>query len=240
MARIRSVHPEQWTDDKFVTTSPLARLVAIGVRNEADDNGIFEWNPVKLKMRLLPADNCDMPDLLNELEQSEQIFKFDIKGKAYGMVRNFQKYQKPKKPTFYHPIPTVQLPNGYELNPAYSETSSPPVPHQFGNSPSDGEEEGKEEGVTTSGEVIMSFPLDDGSEYPITRDKVNEYREAYPLVNVESALRAVRQWCRDNPSKRKSRRGATRFLNSWMGRAQADAEKNKTSEPWDERDAALI
>ena len=73
MARIRSIHPEQWTDDQFVTTSPLARLVALGIRNEADDNGVFEWNPIKLKMRLLPADNCDMDSLLGELLSTKQI-----------------------------------------------------------------------------------------------------------------------------------------------------------------------
>jgi hypothetical protein len=49
--RIRSLHPEQFTDDQFVSCSPLARLLALGVRNQSDDNGIFEWNPVKLKMR---------------------------------------------------------------------------------------------------------------------------------------------------------------------------------------------
>lgn len=139
MARIRSTHPEQWTDDKFVTCSPLARLVAIGVRNEADDNGVFEWNPVKLKMRLLPADNCDMAELLGELVSTKQVLRFTVKGKDYAIIRNFQKYQKPKKPTFYYPVPTEQLPNEYELNKDYSPTSSPPVPHQSGNSSSDGE-----------------------------------------------------------------------------------------------------
>lgn len=29
MARIRSTHPEQWSDDQFVSCSPLARLLAL-------------------------------------------------------------------------------------------------------------------------------------------------------------------------------------------------------------------
>ena len=139
MARIRSIHPEQWTDDQFVTTSPLARLIALGVRNEADDNGIFEWNPIKLKMRLLPADNCDVGVLLSELEATNQIWRYEVGGRHYGMIRSFQRYQKPKKPTFYYPTPSVPLPNGYELSKLYFQSGSVPVPHQYGNSPSDGE-----------------------------------------------------------------------------------------------------
>ena len=58
MARIRSLHPGQWTDEAFVAVSPLARLLALGLRNEADDEGVFPWKPVTLRMRLLPADNA--------------------------------------------------------------------------------------------------------------------------------------------------------------------------------------
>lgn len=155
MARIRSTHPEQWTDDKFVTCSPLARLFAIAIRNEADDNGIFEWNPIKLKMRLLPADNCDVTELLKELLTSDQVFRFEINSKAYGMIRSFHKYQRPKSPTFIHPVPTEALPKGYELSkshfPPYngqdSGTSSEEVPKDYGKVPSEErrEEKGREE-----------------------------------------------------------------------------------------------
>lgn len=146
MARIRSVHPEQWTDDQFVTCSPHARLLALGIRNEADDNGIFEWNPVKLKMRLLPADNLDIEVLLQELLDTDQVVQYEAEGRRFGMIRSFQRYQKPKKPSFIHPAPSEPLPNGYQLSDKYSTTSSEPVPHQYGNSSSDGGEEGREEG----------------------------------------------------------------------------------------------
>ena len=119
MARIRSTHPGQWTDERFVTCSPLARLLALAVRNEADDNGIFEWKPLTLKMRLFPADSCDVGELLQELEETEQVYRFTVRGKEYGIIRNFTKYQRPKKPTFTYPTPTEALPNGYDLHPAY-------------------------------------------------------------------------------------------------------------------------
>lgn len=144
MPRIRSMHPGQWTDERFVTCSPLARLLAIGVRNEADDNGIFEWKPLTLKMRLFPADNCDVSEMLAELVETEQVFRYRVGNREYGIIRNFTKFQSPKKPSFYHPVPDCPLPDGYALHSSFVPncgpntatgfpTSSPPVPHQSGN-----------------------------------------------------------------------------------------------------------
>ena len=73
MARIRSIHPGQWTDEDFVSLSPFARLLAIALRNEADDQGVFEWKPVTIKIKLFPADNVDVPALLDELVAARQI-----------------------------------------------------------------------------------------------------------------------------------------------------------------------
>jgi len=105
MARIRSTFPGQWTDEDFVECSALARLLVLALRNEADDQGVFEWKPVGLKMRLMPADNIDMSALLSELEERRQIVRFTVHGKVYGAIRNFVRYQKPKKPTKVHPLP---------------------------------------------------------------------------------------------------------------------------------------
>ena len=68
MARIRSIHPGLWTDEAFVSLTPYSRLLFMGIWTECDDMGSFEWSPLKLKMRLLPADNIDAGELLAELE----------------------------------------------------------------------------------------------------------------------------------------------------------------------------
>ena len=106
MARIRSVHPGQWTDVGFVSCSPLARLLAIGLRNEADDHGVFVWDALQLKMRILPADNVDVLALLDELLKYNQVRKFaDQSAKEYGVIRNFRRWQRPEKPKFLYPFP---------------------------------------------------------------------------------------------------------------------------------------
>ncbi|MDD4013313.1 MAG: hypothetical protein PHW14_03875 [Candidatus Omnitrophica bacterium] len=140
-ARIRSVHPEQWTDDEFVQMTPYARLLALAVRNLADDNGVFEANPVKLKMRCLAYDNVDVAALLEEMEAHRQVHLYDAGGRRYGLIRNFAQFQNPKKPSFVYPTPS-NPPDGYELHPEYRAevqneygTSSELVPNQFGTFP---------------------------------------------------------------------------------------------------------
>jgi hypothetical protein len=113
MSRIRSLHPAQWTDEQFVTCTPLARLLAIGLRNEADDHGVFEWKPLTIKMRLLPGDNCDVSVLLEELIATEQITRYTAEGKQFGIIRNFMAFQRPKKPVYRYPVPP-EFPTGTE------------------------------------------------------------------------------------------------------------------------------
>lgn len=123
MSRIRSIHPGLWTDERFVSVSPFARLMFMGILNECDDGGVFEWSPLKLKMRLLPADNVNAGELLDELSNAGSVMAYEIDGKMYGAVRNFCKFQRPKKPTYPNPrLPTVD---------AYTGLSSEPVTHQL-------------------------------------------------------------------------------------------------------------
>lgn len=105
MARIRSIHPGQWTDEAFVSCSAMARLLAIALRNVADDQGVFEWKPLGIKMQIFPADNVDVPTLLAELGESDQIRAFEASGKRYGAIRNFRRWQRPEKPKAVHPLP---------------------------------------------------------------------------------------------------------------------------------------
>lgn len=99
MARIRSVHPSLWTDENFVSMTMAARLFLIGLWNEADDYGLFEWKPVTLKMRLSPADNVDPEELLEEIFSKGFITHYDYKNKRLGVIANFRKYQRPQKPS---------------------------------------------------------------------------------------------------------------------------------------------
>ncbi|WP_155721221.1 hypothetical protein [Gluconobacter oxydans] len=104
MARIRSVHPGLWTDETFVGLPAMARLFLIGLWNEADDNGVFQWKPLTLKMRILPGDNADASELLAIMEEAGIVMRYEAEGASYGAVRNFRRFQRPERPKPVHPI----------------------------------------------------------------------------------------------------------------------------------------
>jgi len=64
------------------------------------------------------------------------------------------------------------------------------------------------------------------SEWTLTAGKLQEYRDAFPGIDVLSECRRARQWLIDNPPRRKTAKGMPRFLNSWLSRAQDRAGRN--------------
>jgi hypothetical protein len=144
MARIRSIHPGLFTDEAFMTASPHARLLIIGIWTEAWDDGVFEWKPLTLKARLFPVDAVNVADLLAELAGLDFVKQFETGGKQYGAIRNFQKYQRPKKP------------NSSRLLPEHMREYVHQVPNQFPTSGEkspqmeDGGWRGEEEGEDTA------------------------------------------------------------------------------------------
>lgn len=164
MARIRSVHPSLFTDEAWVSCSTIARILYIGLWTDADDQGLFEWKPLQLKMRLLPADAANVADLLEELAGVNLLCRFDTGTGSFGAIRDFRRFQRPKKPNSVHLLPP-ELRTYVGLTDDGSEPapSQPPaVPHQF---PTEGEkspqmEDGGEDGDSVSDETGASPPLD--------------------------------------------------------------------------------
>lgn len=121
MARIRSVHPSLFTDERWVGCSPMARLLYIGLLTEADDQGLFEWKPIQIKIRLLPVDNADVGALLAELVAVDLIASLESGGKKLGAIRKFRRFQRPKKPNAQ-----FVLPDEWRTYVSLDEASSPP------------------------------------------------------------------------------------------------------------------
>ena len=69
-------------------------------------------------------------------------------------------------------------------------------------------------------EPFITLTLNDKSEYPFFQKDIDEYKELYPAVDVEQQFRTMKGWCKDNPTKRKTKRGIRKFVNSWLAREQ--------------------
>jgi len=99
LARIRTIKPEIWTDEKFVELSPFARLLFIGLWNFADDEGRMEFRPKRLKLQILPADDLDISALLGEIRRENLVSIYVVDGKEFLSVNGFTKHQKVDKRT---------------------------------------------------------------------------------------------------------------------------------------------
>lgn len=95
MARIRSIKPEVWTDPDVVACSPLARLLWIGSWNHADDYGVLKDDPARLKLQILPADQCDPLELVDELVRKNLLLRrVAPDGTRVLVIRTFCVHQK--------------------------------------------------------------------------------------------------------------------------------------------------
>ena len=67
---------------------------------------------------------------------------------------------------------------------------------------------------------VEALILNDGSEWRPTEALFAEYVRLYQNVDVKQQFNVMRSWCLSNPNKRKTKRGITRFVNSWLTREQ--------------------
>lgn len=88
-----------------MTMSMAAKAAWSILWTECDDHGVFEWKPIVLKARIFPAESLNFADVLAEYEGLGCVMKADVDGKPYGFVRNFCKFQRPKNPSYRHPLP---------------------------------------------------------------------------------------------------------------------------------------
>lgn len=73
---------------------------------------------------------------------------------------------------------------------------------------------------TTSEPALITLPLNDGSEWPVTTEMVTEWSSLYPAVDVMQELRNMRGWCLSKPKNRKTPRGVRAFITTWLSKEQ--------------------
>lgn len=77
--------------------------------------------------------------------------------------------------------------------------------------------------------VICTFPLNDGGEHGVRQDFVDQMARLYPAVDVIRELKRMKGWLIGNPRNRKTRRGITKFITSWLDREQGKARASPGS-----------
>lgn len=97
MARIRTIKPEFWEDEKLAELPVHARLLFIGTWNFADDNGALLANPVLMKSHIFPYEDIGISTIsewIDMLVENGMLIRTTYNGKDYLVIRKFLIHQK--------------------------------------------------------------------------------------------------------------------------------------------------
>jgi hypothetical protein len=100
MARIRTIKPEFWQNETLAGLPAHARLLAIALLNNADDDGYFLANASLVRAACFPFEECseNVRGSLQELSRIGYIEVRDCDGKQIGRVVKFKDHQRIDKP----------------------------------------------------------------------------------------------------------------------------------------------
>ena len=187
MSRARNIKPGFFTNGDLLECQPLARLLFAGLWCEADRRGILEDRPKTLKVKLLPGDNCDVDELLNELEAKGFIQRYQVDGVRCISVLNFGKHQNPHVKETPNALPApckpgaspVQAHGKNEASPADSgflipDSSSPPMAPLPGADADSGAGPMDDDHTDAPEPDDSTDPIDGGEEKPKRKRRIPE------------------------------------------------------------------
>lgn len=97
MARSRNIKPGFFQNEQLGELEPIARLAFIGMWTVADFKGCLEFRPKRLKIQLLPYDDCDLEKIAINLDKSGLIRMYSVQGNRYIKILKFEEHQNPHK-----------------------------------------------------------------------------------------------------------------------------------------------
>jgi hypothetical protein len=105
MGRIRSVRPDFFADDDVCALPVVTRYLLLGLATLADDQGVFRMKPKAIKRAILPDDDVQIEELIQQLVQADLIRSFEAEGSTFGAIRGWGRHQKPRDPRAHYPLP---------------------------------------------------------------------------------------------------------------------------------------
>lgn len=109
MARSRNIKPSFFSNEVLADAEPLARLLFIGLWTIADREGRLEYRPKKIKVEVLPYDDCNIEKLVSQLVKGGFITLYEVENINYIQVVNFKKHQNPHMKEQASTIPAPDL-----------------------------------------------------------------------------------------------------------------------------------
>jgi len=94
--RARNIKPSLFTNEILGTLDPLITILFCGLWCLADRDGILEDRPLRIKAEIFPyRENIDVNGYLTVMSQHNFIQRYEVEGKKYIFVTEFEKHQRP-------------------------------------------------------------------------------------------------------------------------------------------------
>lgn len=162
---------------------------------------------------------------------------------AFNLVRpqldaNNKRYLNGKKGASYGSLggrPKIETPDKPLDNPKKTPKKPQENPNQ---TPNDNVNVNVNENVNVNDNIynkvnntipFISLPLIDKTNYDVSDDVVKELQSLYLAVDIKQELRNMKGWLNANPTKRKTRRGINKFINSWLAKRQDNPKYHTTT-----------
>ncbi len=208
MARIRSVKPEVWVDERFAECSTGARLLLIAMSNFADDRGVHPAKPRTLKAEAFPMDDLtagQVTDMVDELIRAGLVRGFTAleNGESYWHIVDWERDQRIDRPSYKYPAPPpAESPNTRRTDSPNTrrdmlddDSSSPRRAPPPGEDRSGDERRGEESG---SPKARTSAPKKAKSQIPtdfVISPRVQAWADAKGFSGLEQHLEAFKAKC---------------------------------------------
>lgn len=176
--RSRNIKPGFFKNDLLAECDPLARILFTGLWCMADREGRVEYRTKKIKVELLPYDNCNIEKLINQLTSKNFITVYSISGCNYIEINNFLKHQTPH---IKEQASTIPAPDKNQSNTSQESL----IPDSLNLIPD-------------SGLRIPDAPENPGAKLSNTKSK--KYKT--PLPDNFTISQSVRTWAKDKGHSR--------------------------------------
>lgn len=222
MARIRTIKPEFWEDEKLADIPLQARLLFIGTWNFADDFGVLIASAKFLKSKVFPYEESlrehQVNTWLDALVNARMLIPFVYEGKSYYKIRTFNSHQlidkRYTKSILPEGVSASELLAGLDLQQNTTLTHSDHQVFTRSKSKSKGSVKGKGEEVDKE-EVCPNIFLSEG--------EIEKLKKDYGEEMYSDAIQFLSDYSKEKPDNFKKYKDHNLTIRRWV----IDAVKEK-------------
>ena len=217
--------------DNFIDMPISARLLYYDLGMRADDDGFV--NAPKKITRMIGASQDDLKILI----QKGFIIPFDsgIIVITHWRINNYIPKDRYHETTFQNELQMLTMNDNREYSPnSVYKVDTDCIQDEYSSDTQIRVEKNSiycTEPLASSAPEVPALILNDNTEWRPSRDDLDGWQRLYVGVDVIRELGRMREWCKSNPTKRKTRKGIRRFVQSWLDREQNRPNKYGSGSP---------